>query len=286
MIMRAKLLPIFIFLLLIGCKSKNEVLLFSSNRNGNSDIFLMNPSNSTVIQLTSDSIEEWSPTWINSDKISFLRQRGNTISRHQLEISTKKEIQLDHPSNCLLDDKNILYHPHNGKQLYQCKGDIFVYDPKNDSTVFLTKNLAGVSQYPSWSHNGKLVTFTNNQSGNNDIYIINLGTNELEQLTTSPSNDERSELSPNGEYLVFSSDKFESKNQDILVMNLATKEVENITQSKGTELIAKWSGDGRSIYFGSNKDDNWELYLYDINKEKTTRLTDNESFDGDPRVLK
>ena len=52
------------------------------------------------------------------------------------------------------------------------------------------------------------------------------------------------------------------------------------------ELIARFSNDGRKIYFGTNQDDNWEIYVYDLDTEMQTRLTNNKEFDGDPRILK
>lgn len=109
---------------------------------------------------------------------------------------------------------------------------------------------------------------------------------QIKQLTNSDANDERGELSPNGEYLVFSSDRYKPGNQDILMKNLKTGAVENITNSEGTELIARWSTDGDFIFFGSNKDGNWELYTYNFEDKSTVRITQNEAFDGDPRVLK
>lgn len=262
-----------------------DLVLFSSDRSGNSDIYLLSPKSSTTKQITYSDAEEWAATWVNSTEISFLRQKGKVITRHLINIETGIESELQHPVNCRLDDKNILYSAEGNLQLYPCGGDIYLFNREDSSTLNLTEGISGTSSYPSWSFDGNQITFTNNQSGSNDIYVMDLNSREMTQLTHFHSNEERGALSPNNEFLVFSSDHFETGNQDILIMNLETKELRNITSSVGTELIARWNSDGTSLYFGSNQAGNWEIYVYDLKDQSTQRLTFHEGFDGDPRIF-
>lgn len=285
--MKKVILVLAIILSIISCKKNiKEVFLFSSSNAGNSDIYLMDMETLTTKQLTSSANEEWGPSWITKNEITFLRQQNNQILRYKLNIETGVETEIKHPENCILDDKNMLYASDGSLQLYECKANIFLYDRKNGTTINLTKNIDGVSAYPSWSFDGSQVVFTNNQFGNNDIFSIDLKTKKITQLTDFESNDERGELSPDNTYLLFSSDKFESGNQDILVKDLTTGSIKNITNTKGTELIARWNVNGTHIYFGSNKDGNWELYSYALKDKLIQRITSNTAFDGDPRIYK
>ncbi|MCQ0112631.1 WD40-like Beta Propeller Repeat [Zhouia amylolytica] len=284
--MNKQLLVMVMVLSLLNCKAQEKYLLFSSSRSGNSDIYVMHVENQTLKQITNSSSEEWAGTWINNNEVSFLRQVGDNITRHKIKISTQKETSLEQPENCTLDDKNILYASNGRQQLYQCRSDIFIFDSETQTTVNLTKDVPGNSRYPSWNFNGEQIIFTNDQSGNNDIYSIQLKTNSLTRLTNYESNDERGDLSPDQQYLVFSSDKDHPGNQDIFIKNLKTGVLTNITNSEGTELIARWSSDGERIYYGGNKDGNWELYLYHLKNKNTKRLTNNDAFDGDPRIYK
>ena len=84
--------------------------------------------------------------------------------------------------------------------------------------------------------------------------------------------------------MAFSSNRHNKSDQDIFILNLQTREVENISNSKGYDLIARWDLDGKSILYGSNKDGNWEIYRYTLEEKSTKRLTNNDAFDGDPRV--
>ncbi len=278
----------FTFLILVilisSCNTKNESLIFSSSRNGNSDIFIMDCDGNNKKALTQSDFEEWGPTWINKNEISFLRQTEDSIFRVNLNLKSKKETTLSHPTKCILDDKNIIYS--DMLQAYTCMNNIFIFNSATNQTINISDNFNGLVNYPSWSHDGKSLIFTSNHLGSNQLFQYDIDSKQTLQLTNSNSNNERGELSPNRKLLVYSSDYFEKGNQDIVVKDLENGEVKNITNSPGMDLIARFSNDGKNIYFGTNKDGNWEIYIYNLDTEKQTRLTNNEAFDGDPRILK
>ena len=261
----------------------NEKIIFSSSRDGNSNIYMMHADGSNVIALTTDSTEEWAPTVIDKEKISFLRQSEDQIERFQLNVKTKKETKLPHPVNCMLDDKNIQYHP-NGFQLYQCENDLYVVQGDGQNPINITKAIEGRSYKACWFPDGQRVAFTNNATGNAEIYSIRLDGTNLRNLSNNPAQDEAPAVSPNGQQLLFSSSRDGNNNQELYLLDLTTNELLNITQSAAWELIGRWSKDGEYIYFGSNKDGNWELYSYSIKKKTRVRLTNHEAFDGDPRA--
>ena len=130
---------LFSVLLFSNCNKKKEGLLFSSSRNGNSDIFIMYANGENIKALTRTDFEEWGPTWIDKNEISFLRQTKDSIFRIKLNLKTDKESELKHPTNCLLDDKNVLY---SGKlELYTCKNDIFIHNSITNETINVTDNI-------------------------------------------------------------------------------------------------------------------------------------------------
>jgi Tol biopolymer transport system component len=277
---------LLITLSLTSCGTTKESVLFSSSVNGNSDIFIMDSNGENKTALTQTELEEWGPTWINENEISFLRQNGDSIFRIKLNLKTKKESKLKHPTNCILDDKNILYSPSKQYELYSCKNDIFIFNPNNNELKNITQNLNGEARYPSWSNDGNSLIFTSNHLGTNELFSYEIETEKALQLTDSDSNNERGELSPDRKLLAYSSDYFEKGNQDILIKNLETGEIKNISKSPGMELIARFSKNGKKLYYGTNKDGNWEIYSHDLSTGKETQLTMNKEFDGDPRVLK
>ena len=126
---------------------------------------------------------------------------------------------------------------------------------------------------------------TSDHMGSNDVYSIDLATKEMTALTSGIANDERGEISSNGRFLAFSTNRFEEGNQDIALKDLQTQEVERLTDSKGFDLIARWTGDNRTLLIGSNSSGNWEIYSLDIHSRKLIQLTEENGFDGDPRIF-
>lgn len=275
-------LILVLFLLLSACESPETLILFSSGRNGNSDIFVMNMDGSDVKQLTSEPQEEWGAVWVSQVEICFLRQLDSGIVRIQKNIQTLAEQELPHPAQCILDDKNAIY-TNSADQVYPCMGEVFYESAKG--AVNLTENLTGRANYPSWSTSTGRVLITSNHGGSNDIYSVDPVTLAFEQLTDHPANDERGQVSPNGKWLAFSTDRFENGNQDIALMNMQTREVTRLTQDPGFDLIARWAGNSQTLLIGSNSGGNWDIYSLDIVEQNLVQLTSDEGFDGDPRVL-
>lgn len=287
--MSLRLMILLAGVLFVSCSGANdtaEYVLFTSSRSGNSDIYLMKNDGTELQALTSDTLEEWSPTWVRPNEITYLYQKQDSIGRRVIDLETMEIRELAHPPNCLLTDKNILYAQNAKKGLYTCNGEIYLLEQGVDSVQHISENLLGQSGYPSWASEGEVIMFTNNQTGSNDIYLYDLPSATLKRLVSFPSNDERPSLSSDGKYLAFSSDMEESGNQDIMVLDMTNEKLLNVSKSEGTELIARWASNDYVLYYGSNKDGNWEIYSYDMLSQSTTRLTNDPAFDGDPQVFK
>ena len=84
-----KTIYLLLTFLLSACYANKEQILFSSSRNGDSDIFMMDTDGKNQIALTKTNFEEWSPTWIRENEISFLRQEGDSIFRIKLNLKTE-----------------------------------------------------------------------------------------------------------------------------------------------------------------------------------------------------
>lgn len=277
-------LYLFIIFIICSCNTApNDQILFSSNRNGQSDIFMMNSDGSQLKTLVNSDYEEWGATFIDKEKITFMRQIKDSVFRFQLNISTGKEKQISQLPGCYLDDKNVVYSKH-GDYAFSCKLGLFFKKKTATKFEMLPLGNRNTPNYLSWSFDGNSILYTDDVTGSNDVYQIDVKTHKIVNLTRSQANDERGDLSPDGQRLVFSSNRHNQKDQDLFILNLETREYENITNSAGYDLIGRWSSDGKSIFYGSSKDGNWEIYRYDLKDKSSHRLTNNTFFDGDPRI--
>ncbi len=83
-------------------------------------------------------------------------------------------------------------------------GDIWVSDFNNQKVVRLTSTPA-VESNPHFSPDGKLIAFTSNRSGNNDVYIVSVDGGEPTRLTWHPSPSNVSGWTPDGKSVLYAS---------------------------------------------------------------------------------
>ena len=119
------------------------------------------------------------------------------------------------------------------------------------------------------------ISFTSDQGGNLDIYIIDTNGENLTNLTDAAADDYSPTWSPDGHFVAYVSER--DGNPEIYVMELSTKEQRRLTDHKATDLDPAWSPDGRTIAFASNQARDHaadtDIYTMDVNGKKVQRLT-------------
>jgi Tol biopolymer transport system component len=273
-----------LLLFCFSCGQSPSKILFISNESGTSDIYLMDMDGSNREVIINTDREEWGAVFSSPNRIQFLRNDGKAVHRYEYNLITKEEKKIAQPSECPTKKKHIVFSSF-GIQAYVCDGDIYIKNADASVGKNYTKNLDGVCNFLSWSFDGRSVIFSNNATGDYEIYKLNMRTHEIKNLTQTPkANDTYGDLSPDGNFLVFSSNREKTSDPDLYILNIKTREVKNITNNAGYDLIGRWSKDGTAIIYVSYKEKNWDIYRYDLAKETTKRLTTSPSFDGDPRV--
>lgn len=108
------------------------------------------------------------------------------------------------------------------------------------------------------------------------IFLKNLDTGEVTQLTNSGNND-WARWSPDGSQILFTSWTEENRN-DIYLMDKDGKNQIPIIATNANEVLPDWSPDGKKIVFISNQDGNDEVYLMDLITKEVKKLTDTTKF--------
>jgi Tol biopolymer transport system component len=102
---------------------------------------------------------------------------------------------------------------------------------------------------PDISPNGKSIVFTSNQTGNNDIYIMDRRSGSTFDLTNNPANDEWARFSPDGKQIVFDSNR-DGGVFEIFVMNAdGSGTPTQLTFPPTLGRYPGWSPDGKQIIF-------------------------------------
>lgn len=137
---------------------------------------------------------------------------------------------------------------------------------------------------PSWSPEGDKIVMTGLVNGINNLYMYDLNTRKVTQLTNDGYSYVHPIWSPDMKYIAFSTDRKQAGDTtahpnysfSLGVMEVANHE--NVTVlpvfTGADNLNPQYSQDGESIYFLSNRDGFRNLYRYDKTDARVYRLSD------------
>ncbi len=133
---------------------------------------------------------------------------------------------------------------------------------------------------PSWSPDGKKIVVTGMREGVSDLYLYDLQTFDVEQLTFDLESNLHPAWSSDGRYIVFSQEKVNATGGtrrygfDIALFDLKTRSTRIIDVFGGAyNMNPYFSGDDRYIFFLSDADGLRNLYKYDLESDRLFRLT-------------
>jgi TolB protein len=106
--------------------------------------------------------------------------------------------------------------------------------------------------YPSASPDHQQLVFQSNRSGTNQVWLMNMDSSGVRQLTDMPGGTETPVFSPDGRKIVF--DVYVSDgNNDVFTMNIDGSGLTQLTHSPGYDGHPHWSTDGQRIVFNSDR---------------------------------
>jgi Tol biopolymer transport system component len=133
---------------------------------------------------------------------------------------------------------------------------------------------SGVYAISMFENSEGVIAFQTERHGTNEeIYIMNADGSGQTRLTFNNYRDVCPSISPDGQKIVFSSNR--DGDYEIYVMNRNGSNQTRLTTSVGFDLHPDWSPDGTKIAFFSERDGNYEIYVMEANGSNQTRLTFN-----------
>lgn len=135
----------------------------------------------------------------------------------------------------------------------------------------------------SWSPSGDLIAFSSNRDGNPEIYTINTQNSLVSRITKNSNYDLGPEWSSDGRQIIFSSDR--SGVYDVWSMNSDGSNPQNITSNASTDDMEPcWSSDNKSVFYVSRSVSSYvesnEIWKIDLPSHVKFRITNNSYNDS------
>ena len=235
-----------------------DQIAFTTDRDGNNEIYVMNASGSGVTRLTDHSRHDIRPSWSpDGDKIAFESERHGNREVYVMNADGSEVTRLtDHSAF----DYDAAWSPDGTKIAFVSDRDgnreIYVMNADGSGVTRLTNNTV-LDDGPAWSPDGDKIAF----SSGREIHVMNADGSGVTRLT-SRSRDGNPAWSPDGGGIAFNSQR--DGDYEIYMMNADGSGVTRLTNNTGLDLGPAWSPDGTRIAFESDRFDNREIFVMNV----------------------
>jgi Tol biopolymer transport system component/N-acetylneuraminic acid mutarotase len=254
-------------------------IAFSSSRDGNNEIYLMNADGSSPSNLTNHGADDqwgrWSP---DGTKILFRSNRNAGSNGNDLYVVNTDGSGLTNlTTGATGDDDRASWSPDGTKIAFDYgSGTAQIYTMNADGSGRTQLTSTGLNSAPVWSPDGSKIAFASNRSGNGEIWVMNADGSNPQNLSNNPAGEWVPSWSPDGSKIAFASQRDGAS--EIYVMNADGTGQTNLTNSAGWDDEPWWSPDGTKIVWNNAG----EVFTMDANGGNKTNITNHAAADGGP----
>lgn len=271
-------------------------LVFQSDRSGVSQLWLLGTNGGEAKQLTTFKYGATNPSWSQDGKkviFTALLDQDDDIHKQTEQSKEERERELKEKKNQPLIVNELKYKSdargfHDGK-----RSQLVMYDLDNETYTQLTNSNSHHS-FQDISPSGNDVLFAANLSEDadheltNDLFLLNMATKEIEQLTNGKGSYHSARFSPKGDKIACLGHEYEfagATQHELYIFDVESKhrtclsgdwdfQIGDVmigdTRLGESESGPIWSADGQFLYFIATDFGATGLYKVDLNGELTT----------------
>ncbi len=286
-------------------ESRQRKIVFDSERDGNVEIYSMDPDGLNQRRLTHNRGIDCTPAWSpDGRRIAFASDRDGNMEIYVMDPNGSNIQRLTHTAG--KESVNPAWSADGKRIAFESNRDgnweIYAMETDGSSVQRLTRTpgKGKSSENPDWSPNGNSIAFDSNRDGNREIYVTSPDGSNLQRLTHTLGKSLGSEhpaWSPDGKSIAFDSTWERTSRKwhqfvEVYVMDADGSNVRRLTHTvdkSKSSLTPVWSPDGKRMAFMSDRDgasktwdERMEIYVMEADGSNVRRLTFNKAWDGHP----
>jgi dipeptidyl aminopeptidase/acylaminoacyl peptidase len=249
-------------------------IVYASNRDGNWEIYRLDPGAAAPVRLTSSPADDAEPAWSpDHRRIAFVRSGADGKGDvYTMAADGSGETRLTDDPN---DDRMPAWSPdgrriaftsdrlgeqsggirYGADQTPQRTPELWVMDADGRAPRRLVASPGAVAiANPDWSPDGSLIVFdmANDSTAGTDIDVVEVATGNVTVLLADGAFDREPVWSPDGTHLAFRIDQGSSS--QLAVMDARGTDVHRITTGAAFSFLPSWSHDGLTILYSRDVD--------------------------------
>ncbi len=232
-----------------GYAAGRPKIAFSSTRDGNSEIYVMDIDGHNHVRLTDDPAIDEDPSWSPDGKrIAFVSRRSGVRQIHVMDSDGQNVIRLTNEAI----NREPAWSPDGKKIAYtRSKGgyQIWVMDANGQNQIEL--NQIGSNSHPAWSPDGKRIAFVSYRHGGTGIYVMDENGKNEHRLTPDRQFTANPSWSRDGNWIAYGAIDEEHTFQIFAVRVDGSGLPKRLTPDPPHKTRPAWSPDGDTIAYTS-----------------------------------
>lgn len=262
----------------------NEALVYTKNKKGNLDLYKSDVLGQWEERLTTNPAMDWSPQWMPEKKELTYYMYDNFGRFSWVSKTMRSQVVDTLPFSDLLnarlspDGAYVYYSSEEGEGMQIKRRRI---DGSEDE---LLMNEGYNNGRFSLDQQHKQMAFISDSTGTNQLFVMDLSTREIRQITSLPYVAKYHSFSPNGTQIaVCLAEPSQDPKWDIFIYDLQTESLQRLTNTPYSEQEIAWSLSGEKIAFhGASQADGDQIYTIDLADGKFTKITSGDFYHGEP----
>ena len=258
-----------------------NTVFYNSDKDGKFNLYAYDTGSGKTTQVTKN--RDWDVRWPSSDdKDQIIYERDGELEI--LDVGSKKATKL---TITVPDDginrrrrmvntaqyiQNYDLSPKGERALFSARGDIFTVPIEHGGVRNLTKSSDANDRFPSWSPDGRWISYISDKTGEEEIWVISQdGSTPAQQLTSGGKAQRYGTLwSPDSKKIAFS-----DKDGKVFVVTVASKQLQTIVDAPNGQIgDYTWSPKGNFVaYSMQSKNGLNAVYIWNSTDNKNTRVT-------------